>query len=84
MRVFRVTHPFHPLHGREYELFAIRQSWSDERAYFEDERGEVHALPIAWTSARPEDPFVALAAGRCPVRLEDLLRLAELIARSKP
>ena len=83
MRVLRVTHPFHPLYGREYELFAVRQAWNEERAYYKDERDEVHALPIAWTSVQPEDPFVSAAAGRCPVRLVDLQQIAELIARMK-
>jgi hypothetical protein len=84
MQVLRVTHPFHPLHGREYQLFAVRRAWNEERAYFKDERGEVRALPIAWTSVRPEDPFIVAAKGRCPVRLQDLLEIAELIARRKP
>jgi hypothetical protein len=84
MRVVRVTHPFHPLCGREYVFFAIRHSWSEDRVYFKDERGEIKALPIGWTSAAAPDPFVVVAAGRCSVRLEDLLKMAELIEVLNP
>jgi hypothetical protein len=79
MRVVRVTHPFHPLHGREYVFFAIRRSWSEDRVYVKDDRGEIKALPIGWTSAAEPDPFVVASAGRCAVRVEDLLRMADLI-----
>jgi hypothetical protein len=30
------------------------------------------------------DPFVVMAAGRCPFRVEDLLALADLAEQSKP
>lgn len=75
-----MTHPFHPLSGREYEFFAIRRSWAEERVYVKDEHGEVKALPIGWTSAAEQDPFLVVAAGRCPVRLTDLLQMAAIVA----
>lgn len=36
-------------------------------------------MPTAWTDASGEDPFVVLAAGRSPFRIEDLQALADLI-----
>ncbi|MCF7996063.1 MAG: Y4bD/Y4pK family protein, partial [Chromatiaceae bacterium] len=30
-RRFRVTHPFHPLRGREYDLIDYRHFWSEDR-----------------------------------------------------
>ena len=36
-------------------------------------------LPARWTSMAPPDPFVIAAAGRTYFRLEDLIRVAELI-----
>src|SRR4051794_3556552 len=84
MRIVRVTHPFHPLSGREYEFFGIRRSWAEERVYVKDERGEVKALPIGWTSAAEKDPFVVVAAGRCAVRLADLLEMAAIVASLQP
>ena len=51
--------------------------------YFRDEDGRVRRVPTNWTSADPGDPFMAIAAGRCHFRTEDLLRLAELVGRLK-
>lgn len=62
----------------------VRRSWSEDRVYYQDERGVVHALPTRWTSVAPADPFVTLAAGRCPVRLVDLLAMVELLQARKP
>jgi len=36
-------------------------------------------LPARWTSLAAPDPFVIAAAGRAYCRLEDLIRVAELI-----
>jgi Family of unknown function (DUF5372) len=36
-------------------------------------------LPVRWTNLAAPDPFVIAAAGRAYLRLEDLVRLAELI-----
>lgn len=75
----RVTHPFHPWLGREFVFVAVRQTWSEDRAYFLDENGVQHSMPVGWTDAAEPDVFVSMAAGRCPFRLEDLLSLALLI-----
>ncbi|MEU0120371.1 DUF5372 family protein [Streptomyces albidoflavus] len=42
-------------------------------------RREGVSVPTAWTDASGEDPFVVLAAGRSPFRIEDLPALADLI-----
>ncbi|MCB1873320.1 MAG: hypothetical protein KDI49_15190 [Gammaproteobacteria bacterium] len=31
---FRVTHPFHPLLGREFTLVDRRTTWGEDRVYF--------------------------------------------------
>ncbi|WP_404819027.1 DUF5372 family protein [Streptomyces phaeolivaceus] len=36
-------------------------------------------MPAAWTDIDPVDPFITMAAGRCPFRVEDLLAVAGLI-----
>jgi hypothetical protein len=76
-----VTHPFHPLFGREFELVTYRHTWGEDRVYYCDSAGELHALPARWTSLSPQDPFLAAAAGRSPFRLHDLRELADLVAR---
>ena len=76
-----MTHPFHPLHGREFEMIEYRQAWGENRVYFLDSSGQMQRLPASWTDIVGEDPFVAVAAGRSPLRLEDLLQLVDLLDR---
>lgn len=73
-----MTHPFHPLFGREFELVTQKQAWGEDRVYFRDKKKRLHHVPLGWTSAAPADSFKAAAAGRCRFRIEDLLRLADL------
>ena len=80
-RSFRVTHPFHPLHGREFTLVAYRHSWGLDRVYFYDDNGQLACLSACWTSVSPPDPFVALSAGRSAFRAVDLLELVRLISQ---
>jgi hypothetical protein len=40
----------------------------------------VERLPAAWTSLGDVEPFVELSAGRALFRVDDLVRLAELVA----
>lgn len=80
---FRLTHPFHPLRGREFELVEQRGSWGRNWLSFRDDEGHLVAVPSSWTDAQEPDPFVVLAAGRSCFRVDDLLRLAELIEGSK-
>jgi hypothetical protein len=76
-----VNHPFHPLHGCEFEMIEYRQVWGEARVYFLDAKGQMQRIPASWTDVVGEDPFVRVAAGRSPMRLEDLLRLADLLDR---
>ena len=78
---FRITHPFHPRRGEEFELIRYHRSWGQVASV--EGRGEsgqrIH-LPLAWTDAAAADPFLAIAKGRSFFRVDDLLRLATLIA----
>jgi transposase len=40
-----VTHPFHPLHGRDFEFVACRQNWGEDRVHLHDENGQLFLLP---------------------------------------
>ena len=75
----RITHPFHPLHGREFRLVHRRACWSLDRVFYEDVDGCVRGIPTAWTSVAEEDCFVRVSAGRSAFRVEDLLSLAALV-----
>jgi hypothetical protein len=78
-----VTHRFHPWCGRHFEFVARRRNWGEDRLYFHDEDGVLHSVLTGWTDAADVDPFVVMAAGRCPFRLEDLLALADLADQLK-
>ena len=76
----RVTHPFHPWAGREFEFVKRRHNWRADRVYVRDGAGELVSLPAEWTDAVPDDPFVVVACGRAPFHLEGLVALSELVA----
>ena len=79
-----VTHVFHSLYGRELQLIDQYLAWGEDRVCFRDDGGGLRYLPTAWTSLAPPDPFVRTSAGRSHFRIEDLLRLATLIAQQAP
>jgi len=39
-----VTHPFHPLSGRDFEVVAYRQNWGEDRVCLHDENGQLFSL----------------------------------------
>ena len=78
-----MTHPFHPLAGREFEFVAYRQNWGEDRVHLHEESGELFSLPAGWTDVVAADPFVVVAAGRCPFTTAGLLALADLIGRRR-
>jgi hypothetical protein len=78
-----VTHPFHPLAGRDFEFIEHRNNWGEDRVCLRGGNGELFSLPAAWTDAVTPDPFTVIAAGRCPFTTDDLLAVADLAARSR-
>jgi hypothetical protein len=75
----RVTHPFHPLVGQEFEFVKRRKNWQVDRIYVYDASGKLASLPAEWTDAVAADPFVVVSAGRSPFHLANLAALTELI-----
>ena len=82
----RVTHRFHPLSGQDFEFVAHRQNWGEDRVHLHDADGVLFSLPAGWADVASADPFVVIAAGRCPFTIGGLLVLADLIdwLRSQP
>jgi hypothetical protein len=81
-----VTHRFHPLYGREFGFVEHRHNWGEDRVNLRGENGGLFSLPAGWTDVAAVDPFVVIAAGRCPFRLDDLLAVSAVIdqLRSQP
>jgi hypothetical protein len=78
-KYFRVTHPFHPLFGSEFELIEYHKTWGEDRVFFRDAEGQLQSIVANCTDAGGIDPFVEIAAGRSFFRYEDLVRLADLL-----
>ena len=76
-----MTHPFHPLSGQDFEFIEHRHNWGEDRVHLRDVNGELFCLPAGWTDAVAPDPFVVIAAGRCPFTAGDLLAVADLVDR---
>ena len=74
-----MTHPFHPLSGRDFEFVEHRRNWGEDRVCLHDANGALFSLPAGWTDAGPADPFMVIAGGRCPFTISGLLALADLI-----
>ena len=62
-------------------MIEYRQTWEEKRVYFLDPSGQMQRLPASWTDVLGEDPFVSMAAGRSPLRFEELLQLVDLVDR---
>jgi hypothetical protein len=75
-----VTHPFHPLAGKVFDIVDRRCFDGGEYVYLEIRPGVVQGVPVAWTSLGATDPFIAMAAGRSTFRVDALLRLAEIVS----
>ena len=74
-----MTHPFHPLHGREFELIEVRTALGVEWVHYTGDDGTLRTIRLAFTSAAAVDPFVRVAGGRSAFRVSDLLALAALL-----
>ena len=84
VEIFEVTHPFHPLHGKRFELLEVRRGWEEERVFYTRDDGQTRSMPAAWTSLHTPDPFVVTAAGRACFRCADLLGVIAIIKGLTP
>ncbi|MBZ5725828.1 MAG: Y4bD/Y4pK family protein [Acidobacteriia bacterium] len=69
---------------QEYALVVYRHNWGEDRVYFHDRQGALCSLPASWTNAISPDPFVAIAAGRCPFRYQRLPQERLLLLDEQP
>lgn len=76
-----VTHPFHPLRGRSFGLTKRVSSRHSERIWVVGPDGTRLGFPASWTSMAAPDPWLVVAGGRSPFRLDDLLAVADGIER---
>ena len=82
-KTFRIIHPFHPYKDIEFEIDQVKRIAYERRVFFFNTKGRKSSVPLHWTDIGPEDPFVAVSAGRSFFRVEDLLGLVRLIGEIK-
>jgi len=75
---FRITHPFHPLRGAEYELVTRKLTWGEDRVFYYDPTGNLKSLMTNVTDVVSTDAFDHISAGRSAFRVDDLLELRRL------
>jgi hypothetical protein len=76
---FRITHPFHPLAGREFEALSRKEYSGEHRVSFLDKKGRQCEIPLSWTDLAAEDALTTLSDGKSWFRAADLLELAGLL-----
>ena len=80
---FRITHPFHPHFGAEYELVTRKLTWGEDRVFYYDANRKLKSLLTNVTDVVSKDAFDSVSAGRSAFRVEDLLELRRLFDRRK-
>jgi hypothetical protein len=74
----RITHPFHPLCGRSFELVSRSPHWGEDRVIYRAPDGTFPSIAAAFTDVEPPDIFQRISAGRAAFRTADLVRLLAL------
>jgi len=81
MRLVGVTHPFHPLSGRQLCWVGERYNRYGMTLLLETDDGSVCSVPPQWTDLVVRDPEIVLGEQRALFRVVDLLDLACLVDR---
>jgi hypothetical protein len=76
-----VTHPFHPLSGRQLVCVGDRDNRFGRTFLLKVDDGAICAVPPQWTDVVAPDPEVILGGHRALFRVADLLELACLVDR---
>ncbi len=76
-----MTHPFHPLSGRQLACVAERHNRYGKRLLLQVDAETVCSVPPQWTDAIVPDPEIAIGKRRALFRVADLMELAQLVAR---
>jgi hypothetical protein len=78
-----ITHPFHPETGQRIEVTLIRRYRSGQTLVLYKQAERLVGIPMEWTNMSHPDPYSVVSGGRSPWRIDDLLRLAEIIRERK-
>jgi len=79
MRLVRITHPFHPLSGREVACVGERYNRYGRRLLLRVDDVTVCSVPLQWTDLVAPDPEIVIGEYRALLRVADLLELERLV-----
>jgi hypothetical protein len=75
----RITHPFHPLSGREVACVGERYNRYGRRLLLRVDDVTVCSVPPQWTDLVAPDPEIVIGGYRALFRVPDLLELERLV-----
>jgi uncharacterized protein DUF5372 len=77
----RITHPFHPLTGRQLVCVGERYNRYGRTLLLQTDDECVRTVPPQWTDAVAPDPEIVMGGQRALFCVGDLLELARLVDR---
>jgi hypothetical protein len=77
----RITHPFHPGYGQSLEVLRRERRWGEDHVVYLAATGHTAWLPAAWTSLAGSTQRCSPDGEAAQFRVDDLIELAELVAR---
>ncbi len=80
-RLVRITHPFHPLSGRQLPCVGERYNRYGMTLLLQIDDESICSVPPQWTDVVAVDPEIAMGGRRALFRVVDLLELAGLVDR---
>jgi Family of unknown function (DUF5372) len=75
----RITHPFHPLSGKQFACVGERHNHYGKRLLLQVNDTSICSVPPQWTDLVAPDPEIVIGESRALFRVADLLELARLI-----
>lgn len=75
-----MTHPFHPLSGRQLACVGERYNRYGKQLLLQVDGETICSVPPEWTDLVAPDPEIVMGEERAIVRVADLLELARLVA----
>ena len=79
----RITHPFHPLTGKQLACVGERCNPYGKRLLLRVDDGAVCSVPQQWTDLAVPDPEIVIGKHRALFRVADLLGLARLVDQTQ-
>jgi hypothetical protein len=77
----RITHPFHPLSGKQFVCVGERYNLHGKRLLLQVDEVTICSVPPQWTDLAAPDPEIVIGRRRARFRVADLLELARLVER---